>query len=97
MTAKITVVLSVVLCMFFSSVVASGQTFPEKPAAHPGKGMIWKATYSPDGELIAVGGAMGIWLYSAAGLTEVGLLEVHNSSVSSVAFSPAATLLLHQE
>ena len=93
MNAKITAVLSVVLCMFFLSVVAFGQSFPEEPAAHLGKGMIWGATYSPDGRLIAVGGAIGIWLYNAADLTEVGLIEGHSSPVNSVAFSPDGKLI----
>ena len=67
---------------------AEGQTFPDKPTARLGKGTVSQIAYSPDGELLAVAGSIGIWLYDANNLTEVGLLQGHTDWVLSVAFSP---------
>ena len=70
--------------------------FPDKPSARLGKGMtrFGDMTYSPDGKLIAIAGGTGIWLYDATDMTEVGLLQGHNSPVGSVDFSPDSKLLV---
>ena len=76
-------------------------TFPKEPTARLGKGTLMGSyqglegslAYSPDGKLIAVAGGAGVWLFDAADLTEVGLLEGHTSPVSSVDFSPDGKLL----
>ena len=72
---------------------ALGQIFPEEPAIRLGKGTIEDIAYSPDGKLLAVSGSLGVWLYKAAGLTEVGLLRGHKSLVHTIAFSPAGKIL----
>ncbi|MFC1713748.1 sigma-70 family RNA polymerase sigma factor [Candidatus Poribacteria bacterium] len=72
-----------------------GDIFPDEPSARLGKGMtrFGDMTYSPDGKLIAISGGVGIWLYDAADMTEVGLLQRHNSPVGSIDFSPDGKLL----
>jgi len=60
---------------------------PEKPSARLGKGTIEKIAYTPDGKLLAVAGSVGVWLYDAVNLTEVGLLE-SPTGLSSLAISP---------
>ena len=60
---------------------------PEKPSARLGKGTIEQIAYTPDGKLIAVAGSVGVWLYDAVNLTEVGLLE-SPTWLSSLAMSP---------
>jgi uncharacterized protein with WD repeat len=85
------VLASVLLCLF--SGLAFGQLFPEKPAARLGKGTVEQIAYSPDGKLLAVAGSLGVWLYDAGSLTEVGLLEEHTVQDKSIAFSPNGTLL----
>ena len=56
-----------------------------KPTARLGNGIATELTYSPDGKLIAVMGAIGIWLYDAETLTEVGMIA---QGGSTIAFSP---------
>lgn len=73
--------------------MALAQTFPEKPTARLGKGTVRQVAYSPDGKLLAVAGGIGIWLYDANNLGEIGLLEGHASSVYCIAFSPDGKLL----
>ncbi len=65
-----------------------GYTFPEEPAARLGKGTIECIVYSPDGKLLAVSGGIGVWLYDADNLNEVGLLQGHTSTVTGITFSP---------
>ncbi len=52
-----------------------------------GRGMVRSAAWNPDGSLIAVGGALGIWLYTPE-LEDVGLLKGHTKAVYGLAFSP---------
>jgi len=66
---------------------------PEEPAARLGKGTARKVTYSPDGKLLAVAGGIGVWLYDASNLNEVGLLEGHTYGPSSIVFSPDGKLI----
>lgn len=56
-----------------------------EPTARLGKGVVTRLAYSPDGKLIAVMGAIGIWLYDAESLTEVGMIA---RGASTIAFSP---------
>ena len=56
-----------------------------KPTARLGNGIVTELTYSPDGKLIAVKGAIGIWFYDAETLTEVGMIA---QGASTIAFSP---------
>ena len=56
-----------------------------KPTTRLGKGRVHRIAYSPDGKLIAVMGALGIWLYDAETLTEVGMIP---KGANAIAFSP---------
>jgi RNA polymerase sigma factor (sigma-70 family) len=56
-----------------------------KPTTRLGKGRVHRIAYSPDGKLIAVMGALGIWLYDAETLTEVGMIA---EGAGAIAFSP---------
>ena len=82
---RVILILSV-CCLWTGTVVC--QPFPDKPTARIGKGNFGEMAYSPDGTLFAIAGSLGIWLYDAKTLTEIGLLEGHTAEVRSVAFSP---------
>lgn len=56
-----------------------------EPTARLGNGAISEVIYSPDGELIAAAGSIGIWLYDAETLTEIGLMR---RGATTIAFSP---------
>ncbi|MFC1719109.1 sigma-70 family RNA polymerase sigma factor [Candidatus Poribacteria bacterium] len=70
----------------------SGIILPDQqnaiPLAPRGKGTVEQIAYSPDGKLLALAGSLGVWLYDASNLNEVGLLEGHTGKVLFVAFSP---------
>lgn len=87
----------IIILIIFSLLCCYGwakeQTFPDKPVARLGKGSIKTIAYSPAGNLLAVAGSAGIWLYDASNLQEVGLLQGHTAPVLSVAFSPDGTTL----
>jgi len=73
---------------------AYGQTVPAKPTARLGKGTVGGIAYSPDGNLLAVGSSVGIWLHDANNLDEIGLLQGHTGYVYPVAFSPDGEMLI---
>lgn len=52
-----------------------------------GRGMVRSVAWSPDGGAIAVGGALGIWLYSPD-LGDLGRLRGHTKAVYDLAWSP---------
>ena len=52
-----------------------------------GRGMVRSVAWSPDGKIIAVGGVLGIWLYTPE-LEDIGLLKGHTKAVYGLAFSP---------
>ena len=59
-----------------------------------GRGVIYNAIYSPDGNLIAVAGSRGIWLYDAHNLdAEPRLFNGHRGPVTTITFSPDGRLL----
>ena len=66
---------------------------PEGAKARIGKGDINDIKFSPDGNLVAVAGSIGVWLYNAETGAEVALLTGHTQSVLSVAFSPDSKTL----
>jgi WD40 repeat protein len=57
-----------------------------------GRGMVRSVAWSPRGDVIAVGGALGIWLYTPD-LKDIGLLKGHTKAVYGVAFSPDGSTL----
>ena len=66
---------------------------PEGAKARLGKGSISEITYSPDGNYLAVGGSIGIWIYDARSLKALDLFTGHTESVTSIAFSPDSRTL----
>ena len=61
-----------------------------EPIARLGNGTISDIIYSPDGKLIAAAGAIGIWLYDAETLAEVGIIS---GGAGAIAFSPDGQML----
>ena len=89
--SQVVLVLSSLLCL--TPYFADSQIFPKTPVSRLNKGTINEVAVSPDGNLLAVAGSLGIWLYDAKDLTEIGLLLGHTAWVSSVTFSPDGKLL----
>ena len=59
-----------------------------------GKGTVTAMAWSPDDQLLAVGGSLGVWLYGLEDLEEpLYLLEQHRLPVTSIAWSVDGTLL----
>lgn len=52
-----------------------------------GRGMVRSVAWSPDGGAIAVGGALGIWLYTSE-LEDIGRLQGHTRAIYDLAWSP---------
>ncbi len=61
---------------------------PEGARARLGKGGVGEVRYSPDGSLLAVANAIGIWIYDARSFVELDLLTGHGEGITSIAFSP---------
>ncbi len=57
-----------------------------------GRGLARSGGWSPNGSLIAVGGGLGIWLYTPQ-FEDVGRLTGHEKAAYGVAFSPDGTRL----
>jgi WD40 repeat protein len=87
------ILIGVILLVRLPLVSAQGpDTGPYQPTLTLGRGMVRSVAWSPTGDRIAVGGALGIWLYTPD-LKEVGLLKGHTKAVYGVAFSPDGTRL----
>ena len=61
-----------------------------RPLARLGNGTVREIAYSPDGTLIAAAGSLGIWLYDAESLAEVGRIA---QRARYIAFSPNGRIL----
>ena len=66
---------------------------PEEAKARLGKGSVGEIAYSPDGNHLAVGSSIGIWIYDAHSLVELNLLNGHTGGITSIAFSPDSLTL----
>lgn len=66
---------------------------PEGAQARIGKGTVSQMLYSPDGNILAVVSAIGIWLYDAHSGEKQSLLTGHTSIINSIAFSPDGKIL----
>ncbi len=53
-----------------------------------GRGTLYAATLSPDGNRLALGSSVGVWIYDAHSLSPNQLLEGHTDRVTAVAWSP---------
>ena len=61
---------------------------PESAIARLGRGSEPKMTFSPDGQSLAIGTCIGLWIYDLARLSPVAFYEAERGVVESVAFSP---------
>ncbi|RPJ00271.1 MAG: WD40 repeat domain-containing protein, partial [Chloroflexi bacterium] len=85
------VILSVVVPLQ-SHPIRAQETGPYTLLTTLGAGMVRSTAWSPDGSLLAVGGALGIWLYTPE-LEPITLLKGHTKAVYGLAFSPDGTQL----
>ena len=90
-------------CLFLPSVIIAQincptYKLPKYAITRLGKGSIGVSdkaiAVSPNGDLIAVATAIGIWLYDAKTYHTVDLLIGHTNSVESVTFSPNGKILV---
>lgn len=63
-------------------------SLPDGVKMRIGRGSVYSVDYSPDGERIAVGSTIGIWIYDARYGKEIALLRGHTSAVNSADYSP---------
>lgn len=61
---------------------------PEGAKARIGSGRVNVMRYSPDGNLLAVGSDIGVWIYDAHTAEPRSLLAAHSSVINSVSFTP---------
>ncbi len=61
---------------------------PEGAVARLGRGCHPDMTFSADGQFLAIGTAMGLWLYDLETLSPIALWETERGMVFHVAFSP---------
>ena len=66
---------------------------PEGAKARIGAGTIRAMQYSPDGNLLAVVGDIGVWIFNTHTATPQHLLAAHTSAINSIAFSPESSTL----
>ena len=70
---------------------------PDGAAGRLGKGAVTRnaraLAFSPDGQYLAVAGAIGIWIYDVYTARELALFTGHASEVTSLAFSPDGATL----
>lgn len=67
---------------------------PEGAKARIGKGRINNMQYSPDGTILAVASAVGVWLYNAETYQEPALLTQDTEGVGDISFSPDSATLV---
>lgn len=91
--ARDLIVIGVILLVSLSPVIAQGpDTGPYHPTLTLGRGMVRSVAWSPAGDVIVVGGALGIWLYTPD-LHDLGLLTGHTKAVYGLAFNAEGTRL----
>ena len=66
---------------------------PARAVARLGKGLASATAFSPDGQILAVAGSAGIWLYDMETFRERALLTGHTGPLRSVSFSPDGQIL----
>ena len=64
------------------------------PIHRLGRGSIESAALSPDGQKLAVGSSVGVWIYDAHALEPEQLLQGHEDIVHAVAWSPDGSRLV---
>lgn len=81
---------ALVICLTLAAPLApvrAQDSGPYVEQAVLGRGMLRSVAWSPDGEAIAVGGALGIWLY-APDTRDIGRLQGHTKAIYDLAWSP---------
>ena len=66
---------------------------PEGALARLGKGQAEEIAFSPDGNLLAVAGSIGVWLYDVRTYKEISLPTGYMEDAICLAFSPDGNLL----
>ena len=66
---------------------------PEGALARLGKGQAEEIAFSPDGNLLAVAGSIGVWLYDVHTYQEISLPTGYMEDAICLAFSPDGNLL----
>lgn len=66
---------------------------PDGAIAHQDESAINEIAYSPDGELLAVAGVSGIWLYDTGNSQEVARYTILDEPFYNVSFSPDGKML----
>ena len=61
---------------------------PEGAIARLGQGIVEALAFSPDGDYLAIGTRVGLWLYELETMSPVALWDTERGIVSKVAFSP---------
>lgn len=61
---------------------------PEGVKARIGSGHVNVMRYSPDGNLLAVGSAIGVWIYDVHTAEPQSLLAAHTSVINDISFTP---------
>lgn len=85
--------LTVTLLIARSPAPSAAQADPTGPFTQTntlGRGLVRSLAWSPDGSTLAVGGALGIWLYTPE-LADVGRLTGHTKAVYGLVWSPDGT------
>ena len=88
--------LFLVFVLFVSSTFAQDSPqwhLPNGAKARLGKGTISVIAYSPDGNLLAVGASIGVWIYDVHSGAELELLTGHTAAIESMTFSPDGNTL----
>ena len=84
----LTLLLAITTTLLPATAQANGQWgLPEGAKLRLGKGRITEIEFSPDGKLLAVASAIGVWLYDVPTFNEIALLTGHTTPVTNMSFS----------
>jgi len=72
---------------------AARWALPNKAMTRLGRGTVLSLVYSPDGNRLAVGTTIGLWLYNVPTMDPLALWDTRRGLVSTVTFSPNGTRL----
>lgn len=60
----------------------------------PDRGTATGVAWSPDGQMLAVSGSLGVWLYQADTFMDIGHLDGHEDIVTTIAWSPDSRMIV---